>query len=100
MTKREDVYEIADWLFSDEFILNQSCSVTGYFEITGGRLCAKGERVLEILEGLDLRRNCDKGRRKRVKLPNTVGGFVAQKIWKWKMKIVDQEPRYTIWRIQ
>lgn len=97
-------YLIADALFND-FELLQSCTITGFQKDKDGRLERRGEVILKILDNLDKSSNMQTGgdkrpRRKRVKPPNTIGGYVAQKIWKYKHEIIDSEPRTTIWRIQ
>lgn len=89
------------------FEINQSCTITGFVTIQGGRVETRGEHVLIELEKLDslhyttgIPGRDGRFRRKRVKPRNTVGGYVAQKMFKFKHEIIDQEARTTIWRIQ
>lgn len=99
----ENNYQIALAIF-DDFELNQSCTIKGFEKGPNGRLEIRGENIIKLLEDMDARSNmCKNGnriRRKRVKPPNTVGGYVAQKIFKYHHDIIDSEPRTTIWRIQ
>ena len=86
------------------FELNQSCSVVGWV-YSAGRTHKKGDLVLENIKRLDEIENCTgdgKGnsRRKRVIPPNTIGGFVAHKIFRYSRVMVDNEPKINIWRIQ
>lgn len=86
------------------FELNQSCTITG-FMLNDKEVKSKGEEVLKVIEKLDIEENTIKAtdgrvRRKRKILANTIGGFVAQKIFRYDKKIVDKEPRVSIWRIQ
>lgn len=96
--------EIAVILFRD-FDVMQSMTVKGFITDENRRVERKGQLVLDELETLDSKYNygnseTGKPRRKRVKPPNTIGGYVAQKIWKYKHDIIDQIPRTIIWRIQ
>lgn len=97
--------EIAVILFRD-FDVMQSMTIKGFVTDENRRIERKGQLVLDELEAMDSKAfNCTKKsdgrpRRKRVKPPNTIGGYVAQKIWKYKHDIIDQIPRTIIWRIQ
>lgn len=96
--------QIALKIFED-FELNQSCTITGHIVYEEERRVAfKGEVVLDELRKLDVYHNTDEGgkkpRRKRVVLPDTIGGWVAQKIFKYKKVVLDGETRISIWRIQ
>lgn len=101
----DDCREIALVIFRD-FEVNQSCSIRGFIEYGVDNLMTKGSKVVHELEKLDTLQNMTrvKGtkewRRKRVKLPNTVGDYVHQKTFKWKQEIRNKEMIYTIWRIQ
>lgn len=98
----ETVQEIAYKIYQS-FEIFQSCKVTGFIQ-DGRRMEAKGELVLKEIDRLDrldnVRKMGEKMTRKRKKPPNTVGGYVAHKIFQWEKNIVDNEVRYTIWRIQ
>lgn len=79
----------------------ESVAITG-FHYEGIRLEPKGDKVLEELRKLDIRDNVNPEaigrtpRRKRKILPNSIGGYVAQKIFRFK---IDQD-KTTIWRVQ
>lgn len=95
-----DAYDIAKDIYNN-YKLHQSCSVVGI----GEDIIPMGEKVLDGLRRLDTLENTYVGsdkrnRRKRVILPNTVGGYVAQKIFKWKQEIRNKKMIYTIWRVQ
>ena len=98
--------EIAREIFHD-FELNQSCTISGMIiddHIEAVR--AKGEIVCELLRQLDVEFNYSQAkgdktpRRKRVMLPNTIGGFVAQKIFRYKSEKRGDYIVYVIQRIQ
>lgn len=86
----------------NEFEINQSCKIVGFVKDGKGELRTRGEMVLEELERLDMEENTYKSdgkpiRRKRVKPDNSIGDFVAQKMFIWKA--VDTH-KFTIWRRQ
>lgn len=87
------------------FEVGQSCTVYGFVvnELIK-KVTPKGELVVDYIKSLyeiDCMRIIS-GRVKRAFLykKNSVGGPVAHKIFIWDKKIVDSEPRYTIWRFQ
>lgn len=96
--------EIAQTIFFN-FDLNQSCLIKG-FVMDGEELIPKGDVVLEMMERLDskqyeIKNHGGKGmRRVRKKLPDSIGGFVAQKIFRFKKETIDREYRVTVWRVQ
>lgn len=65
-----------------------------------------GEIVLSEIRKLDQAQNCGpngrtgKIRRKRHYIENSIGGAIAQKIFKWKKTEEDGVPVYSIWRYQ
>ncbi len=106
----DDHEEIAKKIFEDFDVL-QSCKVVGFYEgmntDTGRRfIVPKGDLVLDHIKLLDSQINIydsktdKRGRRIHRKLPNTIGGYVAHKIFKYDVKMTDREPVFTIWRIQ
>lgn len=99
-----DQSDVIARMIYEEFKVDQSTCVDGFETKVGGRVESRGECVLKCLEQLDERDNTyengDKRRRKRVKPMNTIGGYVAHKIFKWAKVITDEGPKYTIWRIQ
>lgn len=101
------IYETDDYLTMAEkiyyhFEVNQSCTIKGFI-IDEGEPIPKGKMVLEQINNLDRFENYDKSyrpRRKRVKPPNSIGDFVAGKIFKWEERIHDRKIIYLIWRMQ
>lgn len=83
-----------------QFEVGQNCTIKG-FVYDGEMAFPKGELVIKCLEELDLHENVGTGnRRKRVKPPQSIGGFVAQKIFRWDKTTRDGKPIYSIWRMQ
>ena len=103
----DNYIDTANKIFN-HFEINQSCNVIGWTYITVlDEYKAKGELVLKELEDMDRKQNFDKSRsdrrvrRRRVKLPNSIGDYVAQKIFRWKIdKSSINKPKYAIWRVQ
>lgn len=101
----DSVQEIARKIFYG-FELNQSCIVRGYVEDSKTEeVFSKGELVLKELERMDMLDNTyiasdKRPRRKRVKPPNTIGGFVAQKIFTYKQETRNSNVCISIWRTQ
>jgi hypothetical protein len=99
----DDVQTMANKIFN-YFEVNQSCKVTGFImNEQWRRLEPKGELVCDEIERLDKLENCIVGeviRRKNKKFPNSIGGYKSQKAFCWKKVIVDDEIKYTIWRVQ
>lgn len=92
------------------FEVNNSCSILGYVlvgdDTNDFNPVPKGKVVCDELRQLDRIDNYERGnRRKRLILPNTIGGYVAQKIFKYHHEMITMEDgkenvKYTIWRIQ
>lgn len=108
------IYDSDSWKETAKKIYNDmpvgvSCSVQGMIEEVSdeGKLLSvksKAELVIAELRRLDrlenLRSMGKKMTRKRVVLPDSIGGYVAHKIFRFSHKIVDSDVRYTIWRVQ
>ena len=98
----DTIKEIASKIYYG-FELHQSCGIDG-FEMADGDLVTKGSLVVRELTLLDLADNTEatgkKIRRKRVMMPNSIGGFVAQKIFRYEEREHLGTIRVTIWRIQ
>jgi len=101
--------QVADKIWSDGFQTNQSCSIYG-IELINGKAVAKGELVVEELRRLDKEENVmvgqsgKKSRRRKI-LPDSIGGYVAHKIFRFKYNIIIDEVKgntvkYNIWRVQ
>lgn len=102
----DSIYEMARKIFNN-FTIHQSCTIIGWIQDEKNkRAIPKGDLVIQELIEMDKKENCQtrpgdgRIRRKRVMLPDTIGGYVAQKIFQYKRNIVDSEPRISIWRIQ
>lgn len=88
-----------------KFDVMASCSVYGFvMNEKEEKLIPKGEAVLKHLEMFDEIENIryvgEKKVRKHVYRKESIGGPISQKIFTWEKRIVDNEPRYTIWRYQ
>ena len=83
------------------FEVNQSCTVRGFIKFEDGDVKPKGEMVLDQIRLFDTADNVDKhGRRKRKKVENSIGDFVASKIFCFDKRIHDKKIIYQIWRKQ
>lgn len=101
--------ETADKIWSDSFEVNMSCSIYG-IEIIDGKAIAKGELVVNELRRLDAKENISVGvsgkkSRKRKILPDSIGGYVAHKIFRFKHVTITDDVKggtikYNIWRTQ
>lgn len=98
----DSIYTIAEKIFN-WFEVNQSCTIEGYIQGTYS-VTIRGMEVMKEIERLDIFVNTQlkngKPRRKRVILPNSVGGYVAQKIFKYKKGVRDGIDYVSIWRYQ
>ena len=99
----DSVQDTAEKIYR-QFEVLQSVSIVGWI-YSGGRTYKKGELVIQEIERLDSMENCvsdgkGKWRRKRVIPPNTIGGYVAHKMFRFQKVMIDNEPKITIWRIQ
>lgn len=96
----DSAMEIAKKIY-ERFEVLESCNVVGW----GEHYLGKGEDVLNLLRLLDeqdhiiYNRGGKRQRENRYKA-NSIGGPIAHKIFTWERRIVNSEPRYTIWRIQ
>lgn len=97
--------DIARKIFK-HFAVHQSCTISGFSRVNNEtRLTPKGEVVLDYLRKMDAKANTQvppdgRPRRKRRILPNSIGGYIAQKIFTWKWETRDGMPYCTIWRYQ
>jgi hypothetical protein len=95
----DDYLEMADKIYH-KFDVLQSCTIRGWV-YDGENAIPKGDLVLKQLEAYDKRYNVNsRNRRKRVKPENSVGDFVAQKIFRWDVRFHEHKPIYNIWRMQ
>jgi len=96
--------EIAEIIFT-KFTVMQSCKVTDFERDENGRMKAKGELVCDKLWALDQFHNVKvQGARKENRIkrkpPNSIGGYLADKIFRYKITMLKDDVKYTIWRIQ
>ena len=100
--------ECADKIWSDSFEVNNSCSIYGIILLKGEPF-AKGELVVNELRRLDKEENVmvgasGKNSRRRKVLPDSIGGYVAHKIFRFKELHTERNGvktrKYNIWRVQ
>lgn len=98
----EDYYDMAQKIFY-QFEVNQSCTIGGWV-VSDDDAIEKGEMVCNELRRLDTQENvcstAKKPYRKRKIIPDSIGGYMAHKIFKYKRVILDNRPKWTIWRLQ
>lgn len=95
-----DGYEETAFKIYNNFVVNQNCTIRGMCLVDGDPI-PKGEMVIRKLDEYDKRDNIGSGnRRKRVKPENSIGDYIAQKMFTWEMRIQDKKPVYMIWRRQ
>ena len=96
---------MANTIFN-EFEVNQSCLIKGMeIDQVNMTVTPKGEMVVNELIQMDINKYTraskdGRPRRKRKLLPDSIGGFVAQPIFRYKRETRDGEIVYTIWRVQ
>jgi hypothetical protein len=88
----------------ERFEVLESCSVIGWSRKPEYWL-GKGEEVLAELRRMDADEHIKymkNGKRARLNVykPESIGGPMAHKIFVWERTIVNNEPRYRIWRVQ
>lgn len=97
-------YQIALKIYKDFEVLN-SCTIYGfYMDEAKQKLIPKGEIIMDLIkdmyesEYIDIK---EKTRHRKFKYRNnSVGGPISHPIFTFEKRIVDMEPRYTIWRFQ
>lgn len=106
--EHESPEEIAKKIY-DNFEVFASCSILGYWDIGNTKMHPKGDLVCDELKRLDrvdntkpVRGKGDKLVRTRRKPSNSIGGYLAQKIFRYEKTEMAENPyiKYTIWRIQ
>lgn len=89
-----------------QFEVHNSCKVTGLVKVEGSDdPVAKGRIVAELIREFDRIENTTKAkdgriRRRRKILDNTIGGYVADKIFRYSEFAGVDEVKWTFWRIQ
>jgi hypothetical protein len=102
--KDDDYLDMALKIY-ESFSVNQSVNIVGLVQdLEKDVVEEKGKMVLDLLNRYDKQDNIKSAGprmcRKYVYLENAVGGPLAHKIFKWRRVVVDNKPKYTIWRIQ
>jgi hypothetical protein len=95
-------WEMAETIYN-RFVVEQNCIVTGW-EKRADKWYEKGQLVLDEIRKRDERDNMymtKQGLKRKVKKwANSVGGHQAGKCFRFEKRVVNEEPRYTIWRVQ
>lgn len=101
-----DTFQIIAKKIWNNLLVGSSVDVHGWaMNETSQQLSPLGDLVLEHIRYFDELDNCSytksgkKTRRSRYE-QHSIGGPIAQKIFKWNRVIIDKNPRVTIWRIQ
>jgi len=88
----------------DRLSVGESTTIHGWMiNEVSQQLSPTGDLVLEELRYWDEVDHISDGKRKQRVYkyePNSIGGPIAHKIFKWNKVFVDKKPRVTIWRIQ
>ncbi len=97
----DTVYVMANTIFN-EFEIGQSCAIRGFVQMGIEDLELKGKIVCDELRRLDAAQNViitgsKKNMRKRKFYADSIGGYIAHKIFRFKLTDTD---KYTIWRVQ
>lgn len=94
--------QIANKIYFHAEVL-QSFTVKG-LSISGEEVKPKGRIVLDEIQRIfDIETRKWEGhqfRRRRRTIRDSIGGYVAEKIFRWKIETIDSTIRYHIWRIQ
>lgn len=100
----DSYYEIAKKIYND-FEVGASCVIMGFIEDEANkRLIQKGQAVIDAItlmyEDEFMHSNADKKFRRYKYKKDSIGGPIAHKIFTFDKKIINNEPRYIIWRYQ
>lgn len=78
-----------------------SCKIEGV-ENYNGKWKPKGEIVCDLLWEYDRKHNVRTKSDTRIKRkpPQSIGGYLADKIFRWKYEVTETDIKYSIWRIQ
>lgn len=100
---QEPPKDVAHRIFH-HFELLDSCTVYDFDYDIDGELYERGEIVKKHLERLDSFHNLKPGGekmvRKRHRPKNSIGGWVAHKIFKYQRVLDGGRPKWTFWRFQ
>lgn len=107
VTRDDTVMECGRKVFHT-YDVGMSCTIVGFVEMPDGEIKSKGELVWENLIQLDKVHNfvnagkthLNGQRRRRVMPENCCGDYLRNKTFKYQKNIIDNQVRYTIWRIQ
>lgn len=100
-----DTYLTIAFKVFNHFEIGQSCTIRGVTNLGGTHVEATSKLVLKEISDMDIRENIHlardgRSRRKRKAVPNSIGDYLAHKIFKYEEKIMEGVPVATIWRIQ
>lgn len=101
----DDNYKVIGEKIFKYFALGQSCTLKGVI-IIGNDVISKGDAVIKEIEEWDKYKNTypaqngKQPRRKRVKPENSIGDYVAQKMFRYSKVTRDGKPVVIIWRMQ
>lgn len=95
-----DAEEMAYTIFYGMEVM-ASCKILG-IEQDNGRWKPKGEIVCDLLWKYDRIHNVKNNSESRIKRKpsNSIGGYLADKIFRFKIDVLETDVKYTIWRIQ
>lgn len=102
---KDDYYvDIATRIY-EHFDVLQSCSIYGHEFDDCDVLHDKGELVIREITKMDRRDNTvpvtgEKRKRIKHRPKNSIGGWVAHKIFKYQKVVDDGVPKWNIWRYQ
>lgn len=100
----DTLHEMASKIY-EKFEVMQSFCISGFVISDNDKLIAKGKIILDYIERRYKEENVsissDGKEKKKYKFEkDSIGGPIAHKIFKWNIRVIDKEPRYTIWRLQ
>jgi len=106
--QREDTVQASARKIFEHFEVGQSCTITGFVIMPDDSIDEKGKLVCDELIRLDFVENFNRSgstrgngmRRRRIRPENSIGDYLRKKTFQWQRKIIDNQVRYTIWRIQ
>jgi len=96
----DDYAECARKIFY-QFDVNQSCTIVGWVD---EEIKPKGQLILDEIARLDKAENFKSQGKKMIRrrkvAPDSIGDYVAGKIFRFKSQIQGNEVKFVIWRMQ
>lgn len=101
--------EVANIIFH-RFDVGESCTIYGKdvaifrneisFGGAEGAVYDRGMIVLEFMKSIDFMENFKNGKRIQKEMPNSIGGAIPNKIFRWKKRTLENgQVAYMIWRL-